>query len=218
MTFSLCAYVPESGAFGSVICSSSPAVAARCQWVRAGVGAVCTQNVTNPALGSIALDALALGHDAADALAVALASDRHPSYRQLVVVGADGPPAVSSGADTLGIHAERAGAHAAAAGNLLASADVVAALYAGYLDSKAGSLEGRLLDGLENALRAGGEDRQVRSAGLRVTADVPWPVTDLRIDWQDDPVAALRTLWRTWEPVKADYRARAVNPADAPPF
>jgi uncharacterized Ntn-hydrolase superfamily protein len=218
MTFSLCAYLPENGAFGSVICSSSPAVAARCQWVRAGVGAVCTQNVTNPALGTVALDALALGHDAADALAVALASDRYPSYRQLVLVGADGGPAVSSGADTLGIHAEWAGEHAAAAGNLLASADVVTALCAGYLGSKAGSLEGRLLDGLEDALRAGGEDRPVRSAGLMVTADVPWPVTDLRIDWQDDPVAALRTLWQAWEPVKADYRARAVNPADAPPF
>jgi uncharacterized Ntn-hydrolase superfamily protein len=218
MTISLCAYVPEGGAFGSVICSSSPAVAARCQWIRAGVGAVCTQNVTNPALGTIALDALALGQDAAAALAVALASEQHPSYRQLVVVGADGRPAVSSGADTLGIHAEWAGEHASAAGNLLASADVVTALYTGYLDSTANSLEGRLLDGLESALRTGGEDRPVRSAGLVVTADVSWPVTDLRVDWQDDPVAALRRLWQAWEPVKADYRARAVNPADAPPF
>lgn len=218
MTFSLCARLPESGAFGSVICSSSPAVAARCQWIRAGVGVVCTQNVTNPALGTIALDALALGQDAADALAVALASDRHPSYRQLVVVGADGRPAASSGADTLGIHADWAGEHAAAAGNLLASAEVITALYAGYHDSTAGTLEGRLLDGLEHALRAGGEDRPVRSAGLVVTADVPWPVTDLRIDWHDDPVAALRELWLVWQPVKADYRARAVNPADAPPF
>lgn len=218
MTFSLCAYAPESGAFGSVICSSSPAVAARCQWVRAGVGAVCTQNVTNPALATAALDALALGRSAREALAIALAADHHPAHRQLAVVGADGRPAVSSGADTLGIHAERVGEHAAAAGNLLASADVVGALHAGYLGSTAATLEGRLLDGLENALRAGGEDRPVRSAGLVVTADLPWPVTDLRVDWQDEPVAALRRLWQVWEPVKADYRARAVNPADAPPF
>ena len=51
MTFSLVARDPATGAFGIVICSSSPAVASRCAHLRATVGVVASQNVTNPALG-----------------------------------------------------------------------------------------------------------------------------------------------------------------------
>ena len=54
----------ETGAFGIIISSSSPAVASRCAHARAGVGVVATQNVTNPALGPSVLDALAAGADA----------------------------------------------------------------------------------------------------------------------------------------------------------
>ena len=49
MTMSLVARDPASGAFGIIVCSSSPAVAARCAHPRAGVGVVASQNVTNPA-------------------------------------------------------------------------------------------------------------------------------------------------------------------------
>lgn len=59
MTFSL--VVRNGAAFGMVVCSSSPAVASRCVHLRAGVGAVASQNVTNPNLGALALDALAAG-------------------------------------------------------------------------------------------------------------------------------------------------------------
>ena len=38
------------------ISSSSPAVAARCAYARAGVGAAASQNITNPALGDAMLD------------------------------------------------------------------------------------------------------------------------------------------------------------------
>nr|HQV19780.1 DUF1028 domain-containing protein [Gordonia sp. (in: high G+C Gram-positive bacteria)] len=48
MTFSLVVRDEETGAFGIIISSSSPAVASRCAHARAGVGVVATQNVTNP--------------------------------------------------------------------------------------------------------------------------------------------------------------------------
>jgi uncharacterized Ntn-hydrolase superfamily protein len=213
MTFSLSAYDPRSGTFGSVICSSSPAVAARCQWIRAGIGVVCSQNLTNPALAAIALTALASGAAPAEALADALASDRFADYRQVVVVGRSGLPAVHSGRHALGVHAEAVGEHEAAAGNLLAAADVVIALHSGYLSSDAATIEDRLLDGLDLAVRAGGEIDPVRSAGLVVTDDLAWPSTDLRVDWAADPVAELRRLWQMWRQVKADYRQRALDPA-----
>ena len=48
---------------GVVISSSSISVASRCPWVRAGVGAASTQNVTDPSLGNLMLDYLEQGLD-----------------------------------------------------------------------------------------------------------------------------------------------------------
>ena len=69
MTFSLVARCAETGMFGVAISSSSPAVAARCSYARAGVGAVASQNVTDPTLGSLVLDLMGQGMSADAAIA-----------------------------------------------------------------------------------------------------------------------------------------------------
>jgi uncharacterized Ntn-hydrolase superfamily protein len=217
VTFSLTAR-DDSGAFGIVICSSSPAVASRCVHLRAGVGAVASQNVTNPRLGAIALDALASGADAGEALDTAVASEPHRAYRQLVVVDRGGNTAVHSGENALGSYHHAQSKDAAAAGNMLRDADVVESMLSTFVDSRAGCLEERLLDGLVAALDAGGEAGPVHSAGLQVVEDVPWPVTDLRVDWHDDPVGELRRLWDVWKPQKQDYRTRGLDPTAAPSY
>ncbi|MBA4682568.1 MAG: DUF1028 domain-containing protein, partial [Pseudomonas sp.] len=61
MTFSITGRCAKTGQLGIAISSSSIAVGARCPWLRPGVGAVSTQNVTLPALGDRALEQLALG-------------------------------------------------------------------------------------------------------------------------------------------------------------
>ncbi|CDO05795.1 DUF1028 domain-containing protein [Mycolicibacterium cosmeticum] len=216
MTFSL--VVRDGSAFGMVVCSSSPAVASRCVHLRAGVGAVASQNVTNPRLGTAALDALAGGADARAALDATIAAEPHADYRQLVVVDGAGRTAIHTGAKALGIRHEVATDNAAAAGNMLADAAVVTALIERYQTSTAPSTEGRLLDGLAAALAAGGEAGPVHSAGLQVVDDVPWPVTDLRVDWHDDPIGELHRLWAVWEPQKADYRTRGLDPTAAPSY
>ena len=58
MTFSIVARCADSNQFGMAVSSSSPAVAARCAFARAGVGAVAIQNVADPRLGPITLDAI----------------------------------------------------------------------------------------------------------------------------------------------------------------
>ena len=58
MTFSIAARCTESEEVGIVIASSSICVASRCAFVRTGVGAVLTQNVTDPCLGPAVLDAM----------------------------------------------------------------------------------------------------------------------------------------------------------------
>lgn len=216
MTFSL--VVRDGSAFGMVVCSSSPAVASRCVHLRAGVGAVASQNVTNPHLGTVALDALAGGAGADAALEVTIAGEPHADYRQLIVVDASGRAAIHTGAKALGIRHEVSTDNAAAAGNMLADDGVVTALLDGYLTSVASTTEQRLLDGLAAALSAGGEAGPVHSAGLQVVEDVPWPVTDLRVDWHDDPIDELHRLWAVWQPQKADYRTRGVDPTAAPTY
>src|SRR5258707_9670058 len=91
MTFSLTARCPETGMLGMVISSSSPAVAARCVHVRASVGAVASQNITDPRLGQIGLDLLARGLSATEVSDALVASTPFIAYRQLAVVDAAGP-------------------------------------------------------------------------------------------------------------------------------
>ena len=218
MTFSLVARDPRSGAFGMVICSSSPAVAARCVHLRPGVGAAGSQNITDPRLGQRALDLLAEGRTARQAVDDIVAQTPAIGYRQLILVDGHGRTAAFSGPHTLGVHAVAHGAAAVAAGNLLRHERVVETMLGAYAGSRVDGFEDRLLHGLRAALAAGGEAGPVRSAGLCVVDTVAWPVTDLRVDWDDDPVGKLRQLWDVWRAQKEHYRARGLDPSGAPSF
>ena len=218
MTLSLSARDPRTGAFGLVISSSSPAVAARCVHLARGAGAVASQNVTNPALGIRGLELLGQGCAAKEVIARLVAAERFPAYRQLTVVDRAGETATFEGAATLGTHSVATGASCVAAGNLLAGPGVPAAMVAAYAASTAPAFERRLLDALRGGLAAGGEAGPVRSAGLAVVEDVEWRVTDLRVDDHDAPLAELERLLSVWLPQKADYRTRGIDPTAAPSY
>ena len=218
MTFSLAARDQATGAFGMVLSSSSPAVAARCLHLRPGVGVAASQNVTNPALGPRLLDLLGAGETAEDAMTLVVAEEAHPENRQLTVVDTVGRVAYFSGARALGTHAAATGHQAVAAGNMLAGAHVVQAIIDAYQASAAATFEERLLAGLLGGLAAGGEEGPVRSAGLAVVESVAWRVTDLRVDDADDPTAELSRLLALWLPQKQDYLTRALDPSAAPSY
>lgn len=219
MTFSLAARCPRTGAFGMVISSSSPAVAARCVHLRAGVGAAASQNITDPRLGTRLLDLLESGRSAADAVATVVADDPTADYRQLAVVDTAGMTSAHSGRHTLGVYHVAHGAAAVAAGNLLAAPEVVDAMLHGYLESGHDDLAARLLDGLDAALDAGGEASPVHSAGLVAShPHAGWASTDLRVDWHEDPAGELRRLWHRWLPQRDDYIVRGLDPSSAPAY
>jgi len=218
MTFSIAAWDADGGACGVAVTSSSICVAARCAFVRAGAGAVASQNVTNPALGGRGLDLLAQGLDAAATLATLVEEERHPEGRQLVVVDRRGATALHCGARSLGRHATSRGAHCAAAGNLLASEDVPAAMTEAFAARAGQHLAERLIGALRAGLDAGGEQGPVRSAGVLVARDLSWPVVDLRVDWHEQPIAALGDLWQRYAPQLDDYVTRARDPEGAPAF
>ena len=214
MTFSLVGRCERTGAVGAVIASASMAVAARCAAVRAGAGAVCSQSTTDPRLREALLDAMAGGAAAGDALSALAGRTADLAWRQLAAVDADGGSAAFSGELALGQAADVRTASAAAAGNLLATPDVPAAMLAAFHDAAGNSLGDRLIAALRAGLAIGGEVTPVRSAGLLIADSVPWPVTDLRVDWHDDPVEQLASLWQLWRPQAESYVQRALRPAE----
>jgi uncharacterized Ntn-hydrolase superfamily protein len=214
MTFSLAARCERTGAVGAVIASASMAVAARCVAVRAGVGAVCSQSTTDPRLREALLEAMAGGVTARDALAALVGRTPDIAYRQLTAIDAAGGSASYSGDLALGEATDVCAADVAAAGNLLADPGVPAAMLAAFTGRAGESLGDRLIAALQAGLAAGGEVSPVRSAGMVIAESVPWPVTDLRVDWHDDPVGQLAGLWRAWQPQAESYVGRALRPAE----
>lgn len=218
MTFSIVARCAETGMFGVAVASSSPAVGARCAHARAGVGAVASQNVTDPTLGPRALDLMAAGASAAEAVAILRRTAAHAGYRQVLAVDAAGGAAAHSGPNALGVWADAVGADVACGGNLLADRRVPAAMAAAFAASS-GPLGDRLLGAMRAALDAGGEAGPIHSVGMKLVREVAWPVADLRVDWTEgDPVAELAALWARYAPQLDAYVTRALDPREAPSF
>ncbi len=218
MTFSLVARCAQTGMFGVAISSSSPAVAARCSHARAHAGAVASQNVTDPSLGPMALDLMAAGHSAAEAMDEVRRRGAFIAYRQVLAVDGAGGTAIHSGPNALGIWAEAQAPDVASGGNLLAHDGVPQAIVAGFLAS-GGHLGDRLIAALRAGLQAGGEAGPVHSAGLMLVDKVAWPVADLRCDWTEDcPIETVATAWEVYKPQLDAYVQRALDPRAAPSY
>lgn len=219
MTFSISARCPDTGMFGVAVSSSSPCVAARCAHARAGVGAVATQNITDPRLGPKGLDLMASGLSANDALEALKRDAPHLDYRQLALIDSKGRSASFSGARTLGTHRVATGPGVVAAGNLLADPGVPDAMVAAFTSMTGQGLGDRLLSAMRAAVAAGGEEGPVHSVGMILVRNEAWPIADLRVDWVDeDPIAELARLWQRWKGEMEAYVARALNPSVAPTY
>jgi uncharacterized Ntn-hydrolase superfamily protein len=219
MTFSLVARCAETGMLGIVIASSSPAVAARCAHVRAGVGAVATQNVTDPSLGPEVLDLLSRPSAPEDVLREMVTGRAHIQYRQLLAVDVLGRTATFGGANVLGLASQLEGSNCAAGGNLLGAEDVPRAMVECFTATQ-GSFGNRLVAALRAGREAGGEAGPVHSAGLKIADRLAWPWADLRCDWVDDgcPIEIVARAWEVYAPQAETYVSRALNPASAPAY
>ncbi len=218
MTFSLVARCPDTGMFGVAISSSSPAVAARCSYTRAGVGAGASQNVTDPTLGPLALDLMAQGLKAEEAIEKVREQGKFIEYRQVLVVDRQGRTAIHSGPNSLGIWTQAQAENVASGGNLLANDGVPQAIVDGYLAAR-GHIGDRLIAAMRAGLAAGGEAGPVHSAGLQIADKVSWPVADLRCDWTEDcPIENIATAWDVYKPQLEAYIQRALDPREAPSY
>ena len=219
MTFSIAGRCAKTGAFGVAITTSSIAVGARCPHARAGVGAVATQNVTDPNLGPMLLDLMQQGMSASQAIDAVVKASPNIEYRQLTAVDRDGHSASWSGKHILGTHAVSEQEGCVAAGNLLKSAALPKVMTDTFAANAGQHLAERLLLSLEAGLVSGGEEGPVHSAALIVYHEQDFPLVSLRVDWDDDdPIRVLRRLWQDYKPQMGAYLQRAIDPTQAPSY
>ena len=219
MTFSIAGRCAKSGAFGVAITTSSIAVGARCPHARTGVGAVATQNITDPNLGPMLLDLMSQGLSARDSIDSIKKNRPHIEFRQLTAVDRNGNSASWSGKNILGTHGVSEQQDCVAAGNLLKSADLPLAMTTAFAANSGQHLAERLLRALEAGLASGGEEGTVHSAALIVYHQDEFPLVNLRVDWHDEsPIAELRKLWEDYRPQMAAYQQRAIDPTKAPSY
>jgi uncharacterized Ntn-hydrolase superfamily protein len=195
-TYSIVALDPASGELGAAVQSHWFSVGSLCIWARPGVGAVATQSVVEPAYGPNALDRLADGIGAQQALGELLAADSMAAVRQVAVLDARGGLGAHTGADCI-VHAGHVtGAHHSAQANMMARETVPQAMSAAF-EASEGALHERLLVALEAAEGEGGDVRGRQSAALVVVPPdgEPWRRTvDLRVEDHAEPLVELRRL------------------------
>ena len=218
MTFSLVARCAETGMFGMAVASSSPAVAARCAHARAKVGAVSSQNVTDPSLGPQVLDLMESGKSASQAISIIQSEGAFMDYRQVLAVDHNGQSAIHSGQNALGIWNQAQDENVASGGNMLDNLGVPQAIVEAFIASS-GHIGDRLMAAMHAGLKAGGEAGPIHSAGMKIVDRVSWPVVDLRCDWTEQcPLKELQVAWDIYKPQLDAYIQRALDPREAPSY
>jgi uncharacterized Ntn-hydrolase superfamily protein len=203
-TYSIVAHDPETGELGAAVHSHWFSVGSLCIWARPGVGAVATQSVVEPAHGPNALDRIAAGDSAEEALEAILEPDALRAVRQVGIVDAAGGVAVATGPECIAHAGDATGAHHSAQANMM-ERDTVPAAMAAAFEATEGALPARLLAALLAAEREGGDVRGQQSAALLVVPPEgeAWRArVDLRVEDHTDPLgelARLMTLQRAYE-------------------
>lgn len=198
MTWSIVTHDPATGAFAVAVATRAFAVGAQCPFVRAGVGAVSTQSMTNRYLGPAVLDGMARGLDPASAIEGALAGDAGSGLRQVHAVDRHGRTAAWTGRNCVEWCGSVAAEGVSVAGNMLAGEAVIGETLAAFQVRPAASLPERLMMAMLAGEAAGGDRRGRQSAAMKLVTTEDFPDLDLRVDDHSDPLAELDRLLGLW--------------------
>lgn len=216
MTFSLVGMCRRTAMFGAAVTTSSIGVGSRCPYARAGVGAVLTQHRTDPTLGPSGIDLLEAGRSAQETVDSLVDGNPTIGWRQLAVIDRTGGTAFFHGDRIISIHNAAQGASSCAIGNIVRNDGVPQAMVDAFEAAPGEHLAERLVRGLEAGEAAGGELKQVKSAALLVVHEHSFPLVDLRVEFDRNPLAELRFLWEVYRPQVGYYVQRAVDPDSMP--
>ena len=197
-TYSIVARDPRTGELGAAVQSHWFAVGPIVPWVRAGVGAVCTQAVAEPAFGPRLLDRLESGEAPREALDALLGADPAARFRQVAVIDAQGSVATHTGSGAIAFAGHIVGDGVGVQANMMASADVWPAMHDAFAATDPElPLARRLLAALRGAESVGGDVRGRQSAALLIAppGGERWrTVTDVRVDDHPEPLDELERL------------------------
>ena len=199
MTYSIVARDPVTGQMGVAVQSHYFSVGPVVPWLEAGVGAVATQSIVEPAYGPRGLDLMRSGISAPDALRALLTADPGAAQRQVAMIDAAGNVAAHTGDRCIAHAGNVAGDGVSVQANMMERDTVPAAMLRAY-DAASGDLAGRMLAALDAAEAEGGDLRGRQSAAIVVVESAgthrSWrdrPV-DLRVEDHPEPLAELRRL------------------------
>lgn len=198
MTWSIVTHDPATGAFAVAVATKAFAVGASCPFVRARVGAVSTQSMTNRYLGPAILDAMARGIAPDAAIQGALAGDDGAGLRQVHAVDRHGRTAAWTGGNCVMWCGSVSAPFVSVAGNMLAGEAVVADTLAAMTAGAALDLPERLMRAMEAGDAAGGDRRGRQSAAMVLTTTEDFPDLNLRVDDHATPLPELRRLLGVW--------------------
>ena len=213
-TFTIIGHCERTGMLGICVATSPIAVASRCPFVKAGVGAVSIQAFTNPRLGSLAVQLLEMGYSAPKVLKELEESDTEPEMRQIGIVDKDGNSAAYSGDKNYEWHGEIVKKNYVAMGNGLAGKDVIRSMADAFEDSQEEWLEDRLIRAIAAGYDAGGQiNGLLFSIGLLVKdKDNVISRVDLRVDHNKEPIKEMRRILDIYRPMIPYYTNRPSNP------
>ncbi len=171
-TFSLCAIDPATGQAGAAVTTRVPFVGRAVPWVRAGIGAVCTQASTMVEYGVRGLDLMAAGVEPKDAVQQLLSTDNARESRQLGMIDMKGRSAAHTGTANNAWAGSRQGLNYTVQANIMVGPEVIEAV-AGTFEATAGSgmpLAERMILALEAGQAKGGDSRwgNLQSAAIRI--------------------------------------------------
>jgi uncharacterized Ntn-hydrolase superfamily protein len=196
-TFSIVAADPETSEVGVAVATRLPAVGMYVPFAEAGVGAVASQAIVNPAYGPAALRMLRSGAKPEEIIRELTSHDPRAVDRQLTVINQDGQVAGFTGGKNSEVCGHILGDHFAVAGNLLATSTTLPALADTFRRAK-GRLADRMLEALAAGEAAGGDRRGKQSAAILVVrpdAFFNGKVVDLRVDDSPDPIRELQRVY-----------------------
>ncbi|MFL5255294.1 MAG: DUF1028 domain-containing protein [Rhodopila sp.] len=199
MTWSIVAHDPNTGAFAVAVATKAFAVGASCPFVRAGVGAVSTQSMTNRYLGPAVLDAMQRGLPPAAAIEGALAGDEGRGIRQVHAIDRHGRTAAWTGKNCVAWCGSVSAGGISVAGNMLAGEKTVTATLDAWKANPALPMPDRLMRAMEAGEVAGGDRRGKQSAAMLMVTTEDFPDLNIRVDDHPNPLQELRRLLTIWK-------------------
>ena len=154
-TYSIITRDPASGAFGAAVQSHWFAVGTLCIWAEAGVGAVATQALVDPAYGKLGLELMRAGKSAPEALRGLLASDEGRENRQVAMIDRLGRVMAHTGGKTIRAAGHHTGKDYSVQANMMLNERVWPEMAKAF-ETATGDLAERMLAALEAGQAAGG--------------------------------------------------------------